>query len=616
MLCDNKTSENTGTTRGVPCNAVQRRYTGAETEAPMHKKGITFLIVFLPVVSILASLSGTGDFPHYRYGMERGCMQQRLCLWTLLLCAVWYFPPAALLFAQTSDTTTPRYYERRALYPNGRLEVGVLGFGTKYFGEFTDNKTGYGFGLMTRYALPFLPEIGIGARFTHGRLLYERRFKERFGSDFHRQFPEEDFPDAALMQTPRYTKITTGEVFLMLNLFPYQRLNYYAFGGGGVLSFQVQDIVDNPLNGSGLKLNYPDFKDESEIDFHFLGGIGIDYYVTSTFAVGLQGVYHVLCTDILDGYAQLRDSAVLTNPDAYAEFGLKLSYFLFNDNDTDNDGITNEREIELGTNPYEADTDGDGVNDYDEVDVYHSNPLSTDSDGDGVSDSEETTKHGTNPFSTDTDKDGLDDLAEITVYHTNPRAADSDNDGLNDKQEIELGSDPLRGDTDGDGIGDAEDRCPGVPGVQRAAGCPEPSKVEKPLVTTTVVHDTVEVVREIKTIEKGQSYTPYGINFKRGKAEIAVEAEIILDDVAKWLRDNPTLTVEIRGHTDADGSEEGNMQLSQQRAESVREYLILQGIDPDRLSPKGFGESWPVETNDTEKGRARNRRIEFYVKEK
>lgn len=490
----------------------------------------------------------------------------------------------------------------------------MLGFGTKYFGEFTDNNTGYGFGLITRYFLPFLPEIGIGARFTHGRLLYDRRYKERFGSDFYRQFPEEDFPDASM--TERYTKITTGEAFLTLNLFPYQRLNYYAFGGVGVLSFQAQDIVENPLNGSGIKLNYPDFKDESEIDFHVLGGLGIDYYLTNTFAVGVQGVYHVLCTDILDGYAQLRDSTTLTNADAYAEFGLKLSYFLFDDNDIDNDGITNEREMQLGTNPYETDTDGDGVSDYDEVDVYHSNPLSTDSDGDGMSDADETTKYGTNPFGIDTDGDGLDDLAEITVYNTDPRTADSDNDGLTDKQEIERGSDPLKGDTDGDGIGDADDKCPGVPGVRSAEGCPEPPRAEQPAPATTIIRDTVEVIREIKTIEKGQSYTPYGINFKRGNADIAVEAEIILDDVAQWLRDNPTISVEIRGHTDAEGSEEANMTLSQQRAEAVKEYLILQGIGPDRLTTKGFGESWPVEVNDTEKGRARNRRIEFYVREK
>lgn len=516
--------------------------------------------------------------------------------------------------AQVSDSaTTPRYYEHSALYPNGRLEVGAIGIATKYFGEYTDNKTGYGFGLLTRYFFPFLPELGAGARFTHGRLLYERRYKERFGSDFFRQYPEEDFPDASKMQVLRYTKITTGEVFIALNLFPYHRLNYYAFGGAGVLFFQAQDIVDNPLDGSGVKVNYPDFKDESEIDIHLLGGLGIDYYVTKNFSVGVQGVYHKLGTDILDGYAQLRDSVTLTNPDAYAELGLKLSYFLFDDDDIDNDGITNDRESQLGTNPYDADSDGDGISDYEEIEVYRTNPLRTDSDGDGLNDAEETTKYATNPFSADSDNDGLSDVEEIITYHTNPSSRDSDNDGLSDKEEIERGSNPLKGDTDGDGVGDAEDKCPDVPGPHTADGCPDKPEIE---IVEMRIRDTVEVIREVRTIEKGQSYTPYGVNFKRAKAEIEVESELILDDVVKWLSDNATITVEIRGHTDAEGSEESNMLLSQQRADAVKEYLILQGIDPNRLSTKGFGESWPIDVNNTAKGRARNRRIEFYVKEK
>ena len=545
-------------------------------------------------------------------------MQQCDCCnrnYALLLCVL-LATAVAGAGAQQTDTTTgvPRYYKSQALYPAGRLEVGVLGFGTKYFGEYTDKSTGWGFGFMTRYFLPFLPEIGVGARVTHGRLLYERRYKERFGSDFFRQFPEEDFPDAQLQQVPRYTKITTGEAFLILNLFPYHRLNYYAFGGAGILSFQAQDIVDNPLNGNGTKVNYPDFKDESEIDFHLLGGVGIDYYITKNLSVGVQGVYHKLCTDILDGYAQLRDSVTLTNPDAYAEFGFKISYYLFDDEDIDSDGIPNSREEELGTNPYARDTDEDGVDDYAEIEIHHSNPLNSDSDGDGLSDEVETAKYGTSPFSDDTDGDGLTDIAEITLHTTDPRKADSDGDGLTDPEEIARGTDPLKGDTDGDGVADMDDKCPGVPGPPETNGCPEAPKAAAPEVK--IMRDTVEVIREVRTIEKGQSYTPYGINFKRGKAVIEVESEIILDDVAKWLHDNPTITVEIRGHTDAEGSEEGNMVLSQQRAQAVREYLVLQGIDPNRLTTKGYGESWPLGTNDTEKGRARNRRIEFYVKEK
>ena len=77
------------------------------------------------------------------------------------------------------------------------------------------------------------------------------------------------------------------------------------------------------------------------------------------------------------------------------------------------------------------------------------------------------------------------------------------------------------------------------------------------------------------------------------KATLRPESKTALDEMAQMLRDNPHVTIELAAHTDRKGSEEYNMRLSERRAKSVIDYLIAAGIDPQRLSPKGYGESVP-----------------------
>ncbi|HOO39797.1 MAG TPA: OmpA family protein, partial [Deltaproteobacteria bacterium] len=84
-----------------------------------------------------------------------------------------------------------------------------------------------------------------------------------------------------------------------------------------------------------------------------------------------------------------------------------------------------------------------------------------------------------------------------------------------------------------------------------------------------------------------------------------------LQHVVTLMKDNPELILEVQGHTDDQGSDDYNMKLSQQRAETVVTYLELFGIDTGRLVPKGYGESKPVMPNTTEEGRAKNRRVEL-----
>ena len=129
--------------------------------------------------------------------------------------------------------------------------------------------------------------------------------------------------------------------------------------------------------------------------------------------------------------------------------------------DTDGDGLINDDEFKLGTDPLKADTDGDGLSDGQEVDPYKTNPLVADTDTDGLSDGDEVQKYKTNPLSVDTDGDSLHDGDELT-RRTDPLNPDTDQDGLNDGVELQLGTDPTQRDTDKDGLPDGQENqtCP------------------------------------------------------------------------------------------------------------------------------------------------------------
>lgn len=121
---------------------------------------------------------------------------------------------------------------------------------------------------------------------------------------------------------------------------------------------------------------------------------------------------------------------------------------------------------------------------------------------------------------------------------------------------------------------------------------------------------------EVKAIEVGQSYRLNDIYFPTNSAELTPESCSVLDGFIEFLAENEKIKVAIQGHTDDVGKAEDNLILSDNRAKSVYEYLILKGIAADRLSFKGYGEDKPIAPNDTFEGRARNRRTEFVIIEK
>jgi outer membrane protein OmpA-like peptidoglycan-associated protein len=100
-------------------------------------------------------------------------------------------------------------------------------------------------------------------------------------------------------------------------------------------------------------------------------------------------------------------------------------------------------------------------------------------------------------------------------------------------------------------------------------------------------------------------------NFDFDKAEVNASGRDILDHAVKVLRDNPDLHVTVEGHTDSVGSAAYNQKLSERRAQAVKRYLVRQGIESNRISAVGYGKSRPIASNDTDEGRAQNRRAEI-----
>lgn len=222
----------------------------------------------------------------------------------------------------------------------------------------------------------------------------------------------------------------------------------------------------------------------------------------------------------------------------------------------------------------------------------------------------------------------------ITLLHRKPKPKpppdpDRDKDGfLNevdacpDTSGVEPDGCPPK-DRDGDGFWDHQDKCPDDKGVE-PDGCPIPDTdgdgfldpddqcVDEPE-TKNGYEDKDGCPDEVPEEVKEFTGVIEGIQFEFGKADIRADSKPILDRALKVLKDYDTIRLEISGHTDDVGTRERNVELSKQRADAVRKYFVDQGIDESRLETRGAGPDEPRDTNDTEEGRARNRRTEFKI---
>ncbi|MFL5729706.1 MAG: OmpA family protein [Cytophagaceae bacterium] len=124
-----------------------------------------------------------------------------------------------------------------------------------------------------------------------------------------------------------------------------------------------------------------------------------------------------------------------------------------------------------------------------------------------------------------------------------------------------------------------------------------------------------EIKKEIRlsSAKQGAKVVLKNIFFESGKSEIRPQSTPELQRLIRVMKDNPSIKIEISGHTDNVGDPKANQALSESRAKEVMNYLILNGIDKTRMSAKGYGSSIPLESNDTEEGRKQNRRTEFKI---
>jgi outer membrane protein OmpA-like peptidoglycan-associated protein len=139
-------------------------------------------------------------------------------------------------------------------------------------------------------------------------------------------------------------------------------------------------------------------------------------------------------------------------------------------------------------------------------------------------------------------------------------------------------------------------------------------EIVKKYQTDPIDYNKIEdIIKQYSGKDQTQSWVLYGVNFDFASAQLRTESYPILNHAAQILISNPAMNIEIGGHTDAIGSEGGNVELSEKRAQSVRSYLIEKGIEASRLTAKGYGSSVPVSDNGSAEGRAMNRRVEFKV---
>ena len=233
-----------------------------------------------------------------------------------------------------------------------------------------------------------------------------------------------------------------------------------------------------------------------------------------------------------------------------------------------------------------ADRDGDGVPDATDACADQAGPASLqgcpDRDGDGVADKD----------------DKCADVAGIRIFQGCP-------------------------DTDGDGIEDAKDKCPNVFGVIKYEGCPVPDSDgdgvndeydQCPTVAGNIANNGCPNKPAREVIQKEVDVRAKYILFITGSAKLTTSSYGALNEIATTINSDTDLDVEIEGHTDNTGSQKLNQKLSEDRAASVKKYLVSKGVNAERLSSTGYGFSKPIDTNSTAVGRAKNRRVVIIIK--
>lgn len=357
---------------------------------------------------------------------------------------------------------------------------------------------------------------------------------------------------------------------------------YLAAGVGGL-------IFD--ADGEG---EFDDMDKDALVDY----GLGMKAFLSDSVAVRFDA-RHIITAENEDFDGEEFQNFLITGGLSFQMGGREE---LYKPADADGDGVGDAldqcpdtpRGVAVDSVGCPADSDGDGVFDY--LDRCPDTPPGTevdrtgcpaDLDGDGVPNYRD--RCPDTPPKTKVDRFGCPEK----------EVPDSDGDGVPDAQdkcpntppEVPVNARGCPRDSDGDGVFDIDDACPDTaPGVNVGPdGCPV----------------AVKVSPESRTL---------GVQFRSGKTEVAPRYHEELAAAAAFIQSHPGARIVVEGHTDSVGSAKSNLKLSQQRAESVRRYLVEKfGIEPDRVTARGFGETQPIADNATQEGRLKNRRVVITV---
>ncbi len=232
----------------------------------------------------------------------------------------------------------------------------------------------------------------------------------------------------------------------------------------------------------------------------------------------------------------------------------------------------------------------------------------------------------------DKDKDGVPDNVDACPLQPgtalNNGCPDTDGDGIADNIDkcptvpglAKYGGCPIP-DTDKDGINDEEDKCPTVPGLARYNGCPIPDtdgdgvndeEDKCPTIAGDPSNFGCPVIKE--EIKKQVNFAAENIFFSPNSANLLPVSFKSLDTVVAILKKNPEIKLSVNGYTDNSGTVILNQKLSEKRAESVKTYLVQNGIESSRIAAIGYGQEHPIADNKTAEGRKKNRRVELSLK--
>lgn len=374
----------------------------------------------------------------------------------------------------------------------------------------------------------------------------------------------------------------------------------YFFAGFSTLSF-------NPKGEGGVQLPNNAAGKYSTNEVNYNAELGIKYPVTENLSLNFSTGLQMSPNDWLD------DIAKGTSNDMFFTILGGISYSFLTDYDTDGDGVIDSEDrcpntpagIKVDEFGCPKDGDNDGVADY--IDECPETPkgakvdlkgCALDSDKDGVPDYMDLCQ-GTQkgipvddygcPF--DRDADGVPDY--IDKCPNTPYDIDVDEHGC-----------PI--DSDLDGVPDHLDQCPGTPAGMQVdeKGCE---------ITPAIIPEVIEIQDSI-IVKEGpieEVTLSSETSFEFNSAELKPAAFPQLDKILIEMKKYPTSRWRIEGHTDNVGSKEGNIKMSQMRAESVLNYFVSRGIPKGRITVIGLGSSKPIADNKSPEGRAKNRRVEI-----